>query len=482
MKSVKFQVDLDAQRRAAAEVTRAHTSVVVTAIDATGRETQVIAVAAGGVRANATPAGLVMLAVRRWNHGSLPTETRCRAALLQLDAPVHVCVDQRGQVELVCGTRVVLKMFDRSAEPGDWPRSLRHAHLPHIDRWASLLAKDAAEAVRSIDASGNRHVTTLGPIARCTHLRTLDAGGCDRLVDLRAISRLPLLENLDLGFCNSVRDFASIARLGRLRTLELGCCARPIDLAFLADLRQLRSLGLIPDARVRAQLVDLRPLEGLTRLQTLSLAGNLLVTNLRPVASLVDLRTFDAACCLGVRDVEPLTALPHLRDLDLSLCSRISSVARLARLPELARLDVRGCPDIRDLDTLRDAPALRELGFDHEAARDGVLLACARRRRDPDLIARVKAMTTSLHASTMPHSHAGRVIAALDQLIAAAPPADLAAALSGVATALRARGATAQTPEDSISPTVWQRFFEVAVRAPDPALRAAFETALARLL
>ena len=265
-----------------------------------------------------------------------------------------------------------------------------------------------------------------------THLDV--AGGRDApsaVIDISGIDGFPNLTTLDLSYCRALTDLGALASLSNLNTLDLSY--------FIA------------------------------------------LTDLGPLASLSNLITLDLGACSALTDLGALASLSALMTLDLSECERLANVAKLAALPCLETLKLEGTDNIRDLERLVDAPALRELKFRRVALRDGVMLAIATRRRDPDLLDRVTAMLESFDRSETPNLHATRVVAAIDVLSETLPADTLSPLLTQSATAFRARAAQATTEDDTISAKTWERFFAACIGAPDPAFRPAFEAALAAL-
>ena len=145
-----------------------------------------------------------------------------------------------------------------------------------------------------------------------------------------------------------VRGDDAIAKnaLGRLTTLVAN--SRGIEslqgLEFATELRhlQLRS----------NQIVDIRPLANLKRLDTLILLENR-ITDLSPLADLTELVELNARDN-PVSDVSPLSDLRALKHLDLSRC-QIVDTAPLARLTKLRvlQLNHNRIDDVRPLSNLR---------------------------------------------------------------------------------------------------------------------------------
>ena len=308
-----------------------------------------------------------------------------------------------------------------------------------------------------------------------THLDV--AGGRDApsaVIDISGIDGFPNLTTLDLSFCKALTDLGPLASLSNLTTLNLNGCTSLTDLGPLASLSNLTTLNL----GGWEALTDLRPLASLSNLTTLDLSSCKALTDLGPLASLPNLASLNLRYSKSLADLSPLASLSALMALDLSGCERLATVAKLAALPCLETLNLEGTHNIRDLHRLVDAPSLRELKFLRVALRDGVVLAIATRRRDPDLLDRITAMLESFDRSETPNLHATRVVAAIVALSETLPADTLSPLLTQSATAFRARAAQAATEDDTISAKTWERFFAACIGAPDPAFRPAFEAAL----
>lgn len=96
-------------------------------------------------------------------------------------------------------------------------------------------------------------------------------------------------------------------------------------------LTALQSLNL-----AATEVVDLEPLKGLTKLQTLDLSGDAGVSDLEPLKGLTALQSLNLTLT-QVADLEPLKGLTKLQSLDLAG----TSVANLEPL--------KGLTELRDL-------------------------------------------------------------------------------------------------------------------------------------
>ena len=226
--------------------------------------------------------------------------------------------------------------------------------------------------------------------------------------DLKAFTFLTELEDLKLNGCEA-SDVSVFATLPKLRVLHFGS-ADCEDFSPLAGCRQLRELGLTlgkAGFRVGTQWPNVRGLEELQQLETLSLSGNLFAfapgvtwpkvrtTTLhcdplpaRSVRELPQLPACEFLTLSGVERLDGIEAFPRLRNLSITgdtrsfepltalkdltalTCSGFSplDVCPLTRLPKLQCLIFNAnyqynlaAPKPRDFSPLADAPALREL-------------------------------------------------------------------------------------------------------------------------
>jgi Leucine-rich repeat (LRR) protein len=150
------------------------------------------------------------------------------------------------------------------------------------------------------------------------------------LLDLSPLAALPNLRRLKVWPSRVLGDLSPLARLDHLEDLEVGG----------------------PD------VVDLRPLEGLSRLRRLRAAFPL-VRDVGPLAALRGLEDLSLAGCDRVEDAAPLASLVALRKLDLS-DTRVVDLAPLDRFPELRELSLSG-GFIADFGPLARRTGLREL-------------------------------------------------------------------------------------------------------------------------
>jgi len=110
-------------------------------------------------------------------------------------------------------------------------------------------------------------------------------------------------------------------------------------------------------------LTDLRPLIGLTALESLDLSDCPSLTSLDGIEHLPTLRALELSNCSAV-DLAPLRQLPRLTSLRLANRTTLTTLAALDGLTCLESLDVSGCSSLTSLDGLDRFPALREVRLD----------------------------------------------------------------------------------------------------------------------
>jgi Leucine-rich repeat (LRR) protein len=119
-------------------------------------------------------------------------------------------------------------------------------------------------------------------------------------------------------FANALGVLRLAGRLEAVEGLEL--MALPVTALYpLARLTRLRSLTVLGDPDV---LLDLRPLAGLTALQTLELQ-RAQVSNLKPLVGLKALQVLAIRESSRLKDARPLLAMSGLRRLDLGGCGSV---------------------------------------------------------------------------------------------------------------------------------------------------------------
>jgi hypothetical protein len=226
--------------------------------------------------------------------------------------------------------------------------------------------------------------------------------------DLKAFTFLTELEDLKIGGCEAA-DVSVLATLPKLRVLHFGS-ADCEDLSPLAGCRQLRELGLTlgkSGFRIGTLWPNVKGLEQLEQLETLSLSGNLLAfasgvtwpkvrtatlhcdpLPARSVSELPQLPACEFLTLTGVEKLDGIEQFPRLRNLTLTgdtrsfepltalkeltalTCTGFAplDVRPLTRLPKLQSLIFNAnyqynlaAPKPRDFSPLADAPALREL-------------------------------------------------------------------------------------------------------------------------
>ncbi len=196
----------------------------------------------------------------------------------------------------------------------------------------------------------------------CTHVISLNLAGSGSLGNIDALADLTQLETLDLAMCFSV-SIHSLARLTRLRRLSLASTGDPSrvpspqNISPLAGMNELRHLdlgGCVP-------MEGWHVLAGLTKLETLSLAGHKDIYSADKVTALTNLRELNLAGCEQLRDFGFLAGMTELRNLDLSGCTCLYSLSDIAGLGELRSLNLSDCEMLADFEALRGLEALQDL-------------------------------------------------------------------------------------------------------------------------
>ncbi len=355
-------------------------------------------------------------------------------------------------------------------------------HLASLDlRECPLLADLSAlttfRSLAKLELSYYRAFTNLSHLTKLHALVDLHFEGGESLTDLSPIADLHHLTSLTVIGSQTLADLGPIAKVHSLTRLTIIGSPTLIDIGPLSSLRRVAGLRF----RSCTALADLRPIADLHDLTTLTLDDCPSLTNLEPIAGLHNITSVSLNNLKSLEDLSPLNGLRSLTKLCVTKCPRVAHVANLSAIPLLETLDLTGSVNIRDVEGILPALSLRELQFDRHALRDGVMLAIATRRRDPDLLSRVRAMLATLLTSETSTLHAKRIVTAITVLMGVVSAEDLSAVLAHAATIFRARGTEASGDDDNISMQAWERFLAVCITAPDSAFRSAFERVLASL-
>jgi Leucine-rich repeat (LRR) protein len=275
----------------------------------------------------------------------------------------------------------------RRLAPLDALRSL------HLEPVGDLGAVGDLVHLRALSLSHAR-LTSLDFLSKLTSLVSLAATSCASLVDIRALAHLGALEELDLSispvsdvfavssltklralilFGTRVRRLPSLAALVCLEKLDLGCvdletlsgieqaCALkelslgPADIPNLAPLASVRTLERLHISCLEEQPLDLAPLRGLTKLETLTIAGATL-DDLSPLSGLRMLSRLGLPRT-PIQSVESLAGLPELRYLDVTQCYELESLRPLASCPKLESIEVYECDALRGPTTVEELRA-----------------------------------------------------------------------------------------------------------------------------
>ena len=188
---------------------------------------------------------------------------------------------------------------------------------------------------------------------------------CNRMTDMQWISELTQLESLELGGENAVyENLDFLSGLTGLKVLRLPITAQGMgsyDISALANLTELTSIDLPHSVK------DLTPLQGLTKLEYLSLEDGYMAKTRDSFDSVEPLRNLTNLKELSVRflnegqvDLTPLSGMTQLQTLSINAASgnlgqcSISSLSALSGLKELRTLtlQVHDLTDISGLESL----------------------------------------------------------------------------------------------------------------------------------
>ena len=166
----------------------------------------------------------------------------------------------------------------------------------------------------------------------------------------------------DFSWCGQLSgDLRPLAGLTSLQTLDFSWCGQLSgDLRPLAGLTSLQRLHLSWCMQLSG---DLRPLTGLTSLQTLNLSRcEQLSGDLRPLAGMTSLQTLELSWW-QLTDLSPLAGLTSLQTLYLSSCGRLTDLSPLAGLTSLRILDLFRSEQLTDLRPLAGLTSLQILNL-----------------------------------------------------------------------------------------------------------------------
>ena len=186
------------------------------------------------------------------------------------------------------------------------------------------------------------------------------------------IALCPNLEELDLEYCY-LDDYAPLANLINLRTLKLTYCGAGggnaiKEIGWLEKLTELRALDIKYN-----NFDDTTALAGLTRLTYLNIAGNPLEDeDLKPLSGLTDLETLYVYDLKKITDVTPLAKLTKLTFLHVGRNSKLSSVKPLKTLKKLKYLRLNNTK-VKDLSYFGQFTALAKLDISNCPIEDSMV-------------------------------------------------------------------------------------------------------------
>jgi hypothetical protein len=186
------------------------------------------------------------------------------------------------------------------------------------------------------------------------------------------VALCPDLEELDLEYCY-MDDYAPLANLINLRTLKLTYCGAGggnaiKEIGWLEKLTELRTLDIKYN-----NFDDTTALAGLTKLTYLNIAGNPLEDeDLKPLSGLTDLDTLYVYDLKKITDVTPLAKLTKLTFLHVGRNSKLSSVKPLKTLKKLKYLRLNNTK-VKDLSYFGQFTALAKLDISNCPIEDSMV-------------------------------------------------------------------------------------------------------------
>jgi Leucine-rich repeat (LRR) protein len=209
--------------------------------------------------------------------------------------------------------------------------------------------------LRLLDLSTNA-ITGIEPLAHTAALQSLSLANNDirditPLADLHQLTFLNLLSNENIA---SVRPLTGLTNL---ETLILDNVPVGDEISALANKHELRELSM-----ANTRLTAIPPLGELTLLSSLNLRDNDIV-DLTPLSSLARLKTLNLQSNPHIASIQPLAGLIQLKELDIQDVPIGAEISALSNLQKLQTLDARNC-------AISDTSVLGEL-MQHGALQDG---------------------------------------------------------------------------------------------------------------
>lgn len=264
------------------------------------------------------------------------------------------------------------------------PRSRKKPHTNRLP--ATTTNKQLAEYVRrkpnieNLYIKNCRKITDISPLASLSRLSVLSMDWCSKVEDISPLTNLKGLKQLNLHRCDSLVDLTPLTKISSLRVLHLPPattdeklaqvlthlpqlekvilkdCTQITDISPVADLTNLMHLEM----NYAPELVDIKPLAGLTRLKVLDLKSTR-IQDLKALARLSDLEWLYISDSKRLNDISPLKNLTNLRILSLDGCKGVRDITVLSNLTKLTILSLRGLEEISDISNLSSLTQLRNL-------------------------------------------------------------------------------------------------------------------------
>lgn len=233
------------------------------------------------------------------------------------------------QIDRGCWTVTELSLEHRPVQQGE-PRRARMMSFAQLHeekqnplpRTLELLAQ--CRALRTIDVSYERSLSSVEAFAACPELRKLRMHQLDGVQDVSPLARCPKLESLTLSIGSHVACKLKVSTVLPLLT-------SPTLTRLVLDCRELVSMELPAPSAPNLEFLSVGPLRGLQgdwaicrELHTLILAGTSVV-KVAPLAGCPKLRILDLGGCPPLHDALMLTKCPSLRQVNIGTATNKKS-------------------------------------------------------------------------------------------------------------------------------------------------------------
>ncbi|MFT5095246.1 MAG: hypothetical protein ACI93T_004093, partial [Porticoccaceae bacterium] len=165
---------------------------------------------------------------------------------------------------------------------------------------------------------------------------------------VRLLSRHGDVTELDLSNRHRLTTIPELNGLTKLQTLTLRHCGTLTTISELTGLTSLRTL----DLGSCYKLATIPELKGLTSLRTLDLRYCWALTTIPELNGLTSLQTLDLSGCGALTTIPELNGLTSLQTLDLTICSMLTTLPELKGLTKLQTLDLSSCSKLMTIPEL----------------------------------------------------------------------------------------------------------------------------------